>query len=88
MNERSDDRLHAQRDASDDLVRDLLARVAELEADTTKLRAILASPSGHHPDCAWQLDQYDFECDCGAVALQTASVSHGSRPTEQSVSEA
>lgn len=21
----------------------------------------------HHPDCDWHLDQYDFECTCGAV---------------------
>lgn len=87
MNERSGERLREQREAAADLIRDLLARVAELEADTTKLRAIIASPSGHHPDCAWQLDQYDFECDCGAVALRTASVSHGSRPSTKGVSE-
>lgn len=73
MNERSGGRLRGQQEAAADLIRDLRARVAEIEAENVKLRAILASPSGHHPDCAWQLDQYDFECDCGAVALRTAS---------------
>lgn len=25
------------------------------------------SVSSHHRDCAWHVDQYDFECDCGAT---------------------
>jgi hypothetical protein len=31
----------------------------------------------HHINCAWQLDQYDFECDCGATRPKTTAFVQG-----------
>lgn len=32
--------------------------------ENARLRAVIASPNGHHPDCGYQLDQYTSECNC------------------------
>lgn len=32
--------------------------------ENRRLRAVIASPNGHHPDCGYQLDQYSWECTC------------------------